>query len=60
LLVSLLALPLSAAAESIITETVHVPLHYRTIGSGGKKLGIYATIGGGTPPPRWRPAPGRR
>jgi hypothetical protein len=50
LLVSLLALPLSAAAESIITETVHVPLHYRTIGSGGKKLGIYATIGGGTTP----------
>lgn len=50
LLVSLLALPLSAAAESIITETVHVPLHYRTIGSGGQKLGIYATIGGGTTP----------
>lgn len=50
LLVALLALPLSAAAESIITETVHVPLHYRTIGSGGQKLGIYATIGGGSTP----------
>ncbi len=50
LLVALSALPLSAAAESIITETVHVPLHYRTIGSGGEKLGIYASIGGGTTP----------
>jgi hypothetical protein len=50
LLVALLAPPLSAGAESIITETINVPLHYRTIGSGGQKLGIYATIGGGTTP----------
>jgi hypothetical protein len=50
LLLALPALPLSAAAESIITETVHVPLHYRTIGSGGQKLGIYLTIGGGSTP----------
>jgi hypothetical protein len=42
-------LPLTAVAESVITETINVPLHYRTIGSGGQKLGIYASIGGGTP-----------
>jgi len=50
LLVALLALPLSAGAESVVVETVHVPLHYRTTGSGGDKLGIYASIGGGTTP----------
>jgi hypothetical protein len=49
-LLALPALPLCAGAESIITETINVPLHYRTIGSGGQKLGIYATIGGGTTP----------
>jgi hypothetical protein len=32
LLVAIPALPLFAAAESIITETVHIPLHYRTTG----------------------------
>ena len=50
LLLTLPALPLCAGAESIITETINVPLHYRTIGSGGQKLGIYATIGGGSTP----------
>jgi hypothetical protein len=50
LLAALLALPLSAGAESVVTQTVHVPLHYRTTGSGGDKLGIYASIGGGTMP----------
>jgi hypothetical protein len=50
LLLALPALPLSAWAESIITETINVPLHYRTIGSGGQKLGIYVSIGGGSTP----------
>ena len=50
LLLALPALPLSAVVASIITETVHVPLHYRTIGSGGQKLGIYLSIGGGSKP----------
>jgi len=50
LLLAFPALPLSAWAESIITETIKVPLHYRTIGSGGQKLGIYVSIGGGTNP----------
>lgn len=50
LLLALTALPLHAGAESIITETINVPLHYRTIGSGGQKLGIYASIGGSSTP----------
>ena len=50
LLLALPALPLSAGVASIIAETVHVPLHYRTIGSGEQKLGIYLTIGGGSKP----------
>ena len=50
LLLALPALPLSAWAESIITETIKVPLHYRTIDSGGQKLGIYLSIGGGSTP----------
>ena len=50
LLLALPALPISAWAESIITETIKVPLHYRTIGSGGQKLGIYLSIGGGSTP----------
>jgi hypothetical protein len=50
LLLALPALPLSAGVASVITETVHVPLHYRTIGSGGQKLGIYLSIGGGSKP----------
>ena len=45
-----LALLDALCAQSIITETINVPLHYRTIGSGGQKLGIYATIGGGSTP----------
>jgi hypothetical protein len=48
-LAALAFFPLPAAASSVITETVNVPLHYRTIGSGGQKLGIYASVGGGTP-----------
>ena len=50
LLIALLTTPLSTGAESIITETVHVPLHYRTLSSGEQKLGIYLTIGGGSTP----------
>ncbi len=50
LLLALPALPLCAGAESIITETINVPLHYRTIESGGQKLGIYLSIGGGSTP----------
>jgi len=37
-------------AQSVITEKINVPLHYRTIGSGGQKLGIYVSIGGGSTP----------
>lgn len=48
-LTALSLLPLAAAAQSVITNTVHVPLHYRTIQSGGSKLGIFASLGGGTP-----------
>ena len=42
-------LPLTAAAQSVISNTVLVPLHYKQIESGAYKLGIYASIGGGTP-----------
>ena len=47
---ALALLPLSAVANSVITGTIDVPLHYRTIGSGGQKLGIYVSIGGSTNP----------
>ena len=43
------ALPVSLAAQSVISNTVLVPLHYKVIESGASKLGIYASIGGGTP-----------
>lgn len=43
-----LLLPCVATAQSVITNTVYVPLHYRTIQSGGSKLGIFASLGGGT------------
>ena len=42
-------LPLSAAGQSVISNTILVPLYYRTIPSGESKLGIYASLGGGTP-----------
>jgi hypothetical protein len=42
-------LPAAAQAASVISNTVFVPLHYTLIGSGAYKLGIYASIGGGTP-----------
>ena len=42
--------PVIAQATSIISNTVIVPLHYLTIGSGGQKLGIYASIGGSSTP----------
>lgn len=50
LLLALPALPLCAGAESVITETINVPLHHRTIESGEQKLGIYLSIGGGSTP----------
>lgn len=43
-----LALAFHAGAQSVISSTVIVPLHYRQIDSGGYKLGIYASLGGGT------------
>ncbi len=39
---------LSSHAQ-IVSNTIIVPLHYRLIQSGAYKLGIYASIGGGTP-----------
>ena len=40
---------LNPAGAQNVSETIFVPLHYRQIGSGAYKLGIYASIGGGTP-----------
>ena len=40
----------NSVAQSVISEKINVPLHYRTIGSGGQKLGIFLTIGGGSTP----------
>ena len=42
-------LPLAAAGQSVISNTILVPLYYLTIPSGESKLGIYASLGGGTP-----------
>ena len=51
LLITLIAAsPLPLGAQSVISNTIFVPLHYKTISSGGQKLGIYATIGGGSTP----------
>jgi hypothetical protein len=41
-------LPLTATAQSVISNTVLVPLHYKPV-KDAFKLGIYASIGGGTP-----------
>ena len=41
-------LPLSAAAQSVISNTILVPLHYKAVNDSAK-LGIYASLGGGTP-----------
>lgn len=50
LALAILALfPVGAQAASVISETVLVPLHYRELNSSTDKLGIYASIGGGTP-----------
>jgi len=46
----LAALPASTSAQSVISNTIVVPLHYRTIDGGAFKLGIYASIGGSTTP----------
>lgn len=48
-LATLVLLSAAAQAASVISNTVLVPLHYTLIGSGAYKLGIYASIGGGTP-----------
>ena len=40
---------LNSAGAQIVSNTIFVPLHYREIGSGAYKLGIFASIGGGTP-----------
>ena len=40
----------NSVAQSVISEKINVPLHYRTIGSGEQKLGIFLTIGGGSTP----------
>ena len=50
LLVFVTVLPAAVSAQSVISNTVLVPLHYRAIDSGGFKLGIYASIGGSTTP----------
>lgn len=50
LLAFLTVLPAAVSAQSVISNTVLVPLHYRVIDSGGFKLGIYASIGGSTTP----------
>ena len=49
LLVASVALTCLAGAQPVISNPVIVPLHYRQIDSGGYKLGIYASLGGGTP-----------
>ena len=41
-------LPLTAAAQSVISNTVLVPLHYKPV-NDSFKLGIYASLGGGAP-----------
>lgn len=38
----------SAGAQSIISNTIFVPLHYKQV-NDSSKLGIYASLGGGTP-----------
>lgn len=48
-LAAAVVLTCNAGAQPLISNTVMVPLHYRQIDSGGYKLGIYASIGGGTP-----------
>jgi hypothetical protein len=40
---------LAGSRAQIVSNTILVPLHYRMIDSGAYKLGIYASIGGGTP-----------
>ncbi|MBU3664398.1 MAG: PEP-CTERM sorting domain-containing protein [Chthoniobacterales bacterium] len=50
LIAALFALPVRLGAQSVISNTVIVPLHYKTIASGGQKLGIYASLGGGSTP----------
>ena len=50
LLITLIAVsPLPLRAQSVISNTILVPLYYLTIPSGESKLGIYASLGGGTP-----------
>lgn len=49
LLAACAALCVHARGQSVVSNTVNVPLHYKQIGSGGYKLGIYASLGGGTP-----------
>ncbi len=39
----------SAAAQSVVSNALVVPLHYTQISSGTYKLGIYASLGGGAP-----------
>jgi len=41
-------LPLAAAGQSVISNTILVPLHYKPV-NDSFKLGIYASLGGGTP-----------
>lgn len=48
LALSALVLACSVNAQ-IVSNTIFVPLHYTQISSGAYKLGIYASMGGGTP-----------
>ena len=41
-------LPLAASGQSVISNTILVPLHYKPV-NNSSKLGIYASLGGGTP-----------
>ena len=45
----LLLIGIISSHAQIVSNTIIVPLHYRLIQSGAYKLGIYASIGGGTP-----------
>ena len=47
-LVASLALAFRAGGQSVVSNTVIVPLHYKAV-NNAYKLGIYASIGGGTP-----------
>lgn len=37
-------------AQTVVSRVIQVPLHWTTISGGGEKLGIYASLGGGTTP----------